>query len=1124
MQSDHSSGTAVSGMGKLNALALKAKRKKEQAVQWFVQPAPGPQSEPFALSDMQQAYWIGRDKDIGGGGIAMQSYVEIDCPALDVGRLEQALNVLVERHPMLRAVVLENGQQRILQTPPPFPVREEDLSHLDASAQERRLQDIAEEMIATVSDLSRWPQSEVRFSRMGASGVGRLHFRLDQWAIDGRSFQIIFEELGALYASPQADLPALRMTFRDYMAALERSQQGAEYIKSDNYWKARLHEMASAPSLPKRSPLIPTDKDTAVTRRESVLSVDDTSSLNRRCAAQGVSYASALGAAYGEVLALWSGTSRFTLNAPRFNRDLSWHPDINNIIGEFASFTLLEVNDSGASFQDKARKFQEETWTSLRHGRVSGMSLLRELARIKGDAEAAAMPVVFTAMPDDSSGGDGLDERIRPIGTLRRLYGSTPQVHLDCVFSIFSGRLHIYWDSRDDEFPDGLVDAMFQEFTRVVRQLATNKEAWECERLAKLPAAQYEARQAAAAPPEALPNTDLVALFDQQAKARPDRIAVLCGDDAVSYRTLREEVGRVAQQVKRLVRNCDGASEALPPHGGCVAILMRRGWHALAAALAVMAAGRPFMPLDVSCPDGRLQTLVNIGGAIALVADDAHSATAQKLSLPMYVFGSQATSAAVGGGGTEQSEQLCAPHTAAYVMSTSGTTGKPKAVTIGQQGLLNAICHSNRRFDVTAADTFLAVTAMHHDMAMYDVFGALTAGASIVTLDPERAYEPKHWVECIVRHGVTIWNSVPGFHTALMKHCMAQGVQLPLRLHILGGDWIPPDTPANVETVCPGAQLYSCGGPTETTLWNILYPVQGEHPEWASIPYGMPIANNSYYVMDAALNELPDWVPGDLYCSGVGVCMHTTSPDERAFATHPRTGERLYRTGDMGRYRPGGIVEILGRSDFQVNIGGYRFNPAEVESALAACPGVTRAVLMPVCINTQSSGDEKRESLGVWVETDGVQLVPEELSHRLQKTLPLTMIPRLWAMGDETPVTANGKVDRKTIEHILADKAKQQCAASGSSLRFAETPLEKLVAHHWGDVLGMQDPHLDANFFQSGGDSLRAMQIIGRIREVIPVPLPLSVFFTTPTVEGVVNAILERLVGNSPSPHAAQDA
>ena len=432
MQSERISKTALSGMEKLNALALRAKNKKLPS-RWVVKAAPDAMYKPFPLSDMQQAYWIGRDKDIGGGGVAMQSYVEIDCPALDVARLQRALDTLVSRHPMLRAVVLEDGRQQVLPLPRRLSVREENLQHLDAEAREQRLNDIAVEMIATVSDLSVWPQSEVRFSRLSPSGVGRLHFRFDQWAIDGRSFQIIFEELGTLYASPQTALPPLRITFRDYLTALEQSKNGVEYFESERYWKDRLKSLPPPPPLPRRSsPASPATPD-MVTRRADILTEKETLALKSICAEMGLSHASALGAAYGEVLALWSGTRRFTLNTPRFNRELSWHPDINNIIGEFATFTLLEFDDAqGVSFRDKAAKFQEETWTSLRHGQVSGMSLLRELARIKGSAESASMPVVFTAMPDGASDGADLDEHIHAMGILHRLYGSTPQVHASC--------------------------------------------------------------------------------------------------------------------------------------------------------------------------------------------------------------------------------------------------------------------------------------------------------------------------------------------------------------------------------------------------------------------------------------------------------------------------------------------------------------------------------------------------------------------------------------------------------------------------------------------------------------------------------------------------------------------
>ena len=175
-------------------------------------------------------------------------------------------------------------------------------------------------------------------------------------------------------------------------------------------------------------------------------------------------------------------------------------------------------------------------------------------------------------------------------------------------------------------------------------------------------------------------------------------------------------------------------------------------------------------------------------------------------------------------------------------------------------------------------------------------------------------------------------------------------------------------------------------------------------------------------------------------------------------------------------------------------------------------------------MRADGSDGESRAVLGAWVETEGRRPLPEELSEFLQKSFPLAMIPRLWAIEDQTPMTANGKVDRKAVGRLLAEIAGKGSMKGKNVRRPAQTPLEKLVARQWAEVLDTEEPPLDANFFHSGGDSLRAMQIIGRIREVIPVPLPLSVFFISPTVEGVANAILERLAVEAPAQQAAQEA
>lgn len=1147
------------------ALAARAAARRKAHGTPLLVPHPDDRYLPFPLSDMQQAYWIGRSGDLQGGGVAMQSCVDLDCPALFTDRFEKALNALVERHDMLHAVVTEDGRQRVLPLPVHFPLTISDLSDLDPREQEQRLAASAQRQAQTVSDLGSWPQSEVHFSLLGhnadGSKRGVLHFRWDMWATDGRSFQILYEDLAALYLDPDAKLPPLPITFRDYQLALRELEGSDAYQKSLGFWREQLANLPAAPVFPNPPSARHAEEPLGIKRYADVLTMEETAFLEQECRTRGLSLTAVLASLYSEVLGLWSATRSFTLNMPRFNRNLHWHEALNHVMGEFATFTLVPVDlEAGSTLAERARALQETLWNALEHGEVSGVRLLRELARARGELAAEAMPVVFTAMPARKGSDRGVEQVLRAFGSVRATHGSTPQTTLDCQYTLFNDCLHIYWDARTQSFPAGMTDAMFAEFMRVVRLAARDAAAWSAPSLAAVPADQLAVRARRNARPLALPDKRPCQLFVERALEDPDAPAVAYGDLVLSYGELLGHALAVRTGLLAALAGQDGMDdkdgkdgreslagqegtknqekqESPSPRPRSVALVLQRGWQAIACLLGVQLAGLPYLPLDCANPGERLHTMLRTGRA-ALVITDAAGRT-----------GLCADTLAADGIGHMPAEDLCGrpgskgrvrgpaqalaqdlattapgPGDAAYIILTSGTTGTPKAVVVGQQGLLNVCAGTNSLLSLGRGDRVLGITALHHDLSVYDVFGTLTSGACLVLLPHEQAQDPDAWIDCLLRHKVTLWNSVPAFLKALATRCEERSVRLPVRVFLTGGDWVETSLPARLKALAPGCAFYSVGGPTETTVWNILYRVEEELPAgWSVIPYGAATENNSYYLLDSRLCEVPDWVTGEMYCAGVNVCLDIWAQDDvQRFYVHPRTGERLYRTGDMGRFHPDGLIEIMGRADFQINIGGYRLDPAEIETALQRHPAVECAVVVPVGQDRGTSG----RVLGAFILPRGRETIAgrkarqpsqarqaeealeQELTRFLEERLPAQMIPRVWRLVAALPLTANGKVDRKAL---VKEAGTLVAPRAEDADRPPRTPLEKLLSALWEEVLGCPVPGARTNFFRLGGDSLKAVQILTRLKEQLPLSLPLQAFFATPTIEGLAGTLIARI-------------
>lgn len=1064
-------------------------------------PDPDRRYAPFPLNDMQQAYWIGRNSEIAGGGTAIQYYISFAMPQFDAARFNSALNALVARHDMLRVVVLPDGMQQVLRNPPPMSVLVEDISNLGGADKTRRLAAIVDSIWNATSDLGAWPQHEFRFTVTSPGGGGVLHCKLDMWCFDGRSSQIFFEELAALYKDPQTRLRPLELRFCDYMNTVWQEEQGETFARDLEYWKQRLKTLPPPPALPMRpggAPAAP-GGGSIFTTREHRIPQRETARILGSCARQGVSLTSFMASAYSDVLSFWSGQRNLTLNFPRFNRQLDWHPDINDMIGEFASFTLLECrHDPGSSFLDRTRQLQERMWADLEHATVSGLRVLRERIIQTGQPEMQAMPVVFTAMPDRRSSRDALEKAFAVFGDIVACKGATPQVWLDCQYFVLNEELCISWDSQEHVFPEGMIEAMFAEYIRTLTVLA-DEARWGDRHPVRIPPQQFDLRQAQNNVPMTLTGGNVLRLFAATAKRQPQRPALTSGATTISYGELQAMSLRLAAAIAPYA--AQGSSAASGP--ACVAVALERGWEQLAAVMGIVAAGLAYVPLDPSLPGERMKAILAAASPCLVIGTEAMRRTPPGPSpialLPELLDEGAGSDPA----GQEKAAPGPGPDAPAYLIFTSGSTGVPKGVTVGHDALLNLVQYSNARFRLGPGDVVFGATALHHDLSVYDIFGTLSAGAHLVLPSATEALAPGQWAALAERHGVTFWNSVPVY----MEQLLAHAGKLPaLRTVVLGGDWVDPGIVERLKRVAPGASLHTIGGPTETTVWNIVNKVESVPPGWESLPYGRPIDNASYHILDEDLADVPDWTPGEMFCGGLPLCQRASLDDAenaRAFATHPVTGERIYRTGDLGRYRPDGMIEILGRKDFQLNINGYRLDPGEVEQAIARHDEVRRVVVS--AHDGRDAGQGRLAVLTAFVTpaAHAGEGLERRLSQWSNELLPAAMRPRRWVLLEAFPVTPNGKVDRKALREL----AGQASVFQDDAQRPPGNPVEALLLELWREVLAQDVPGVRSSFFELGGDSLKAVQTFARVEKRLGIRLSLAQIFMTPTIEGLAEEV-----------------
>lgn len=1101
--------------------ALAALRPASAALPVLV-PEPAQRHQPFPMTPMQHAYWLGRHAAVAGGQVAIHMYLELNVPALDVARMERAWNALVARHDMLRAIARPDGSQQVLAEVPAVVLVCHDASGADAAQREAHLASVRATLSHRNAALDRWPLFELRVTHL-PEAVSRLHFSLDGWCLDGWSYQILFHELHRLYTDPQAALRPLGLGFRDYVLGLRALEQGPAHAQAWQRWQQRLPQLPPPPRLPLREASgLAGDPAAEVAgarpgfgRWQRQLDRTVFAGLQQRAARHSLTAATAMLAAYGRVLSRWSESTDLTLNVPRFNRQ-PLHADVPRLVGEFASFTLLAVRRrAGEDFATQARGLQAQLWEDMEGLPVAGVTLLRELNRLhrlqalEDGAESAAagapvlMPFVFTNMPEESLDGEhiGLLDAWGHDGRVNDFITQTPQVWIDCQYHLRDGGLFVFWDALQAQFAPGLLDTLFDAYVGLLQRLASDDAAWTAIDPLPLPPPQAQVRERVNGLVAALAPDRLHERFVRSARQHPERPAVLGQGAAMSYGELHVQVRDIAARIlQALDRRPD------PSPAPVVAVVMPKGWQQVAGVLAVLAAGAVVLPLDADLPAARLAwMLADAGAALVLVraqgpAGLADPADLAGQGLPQLVVEDRLAHSDAG------TDWPVRPHDGlACIIYTSGSSGEPKGARIGEPGLVNAIDYTLQRFGIDHQARLLALTPLHHDMACFDLFGAVSVGAAIVMPEPAGARDPGHWLQLMRSHGVSVWNSVPAMLEMLLSHAradeaLARQACARLATVFLGGDWIALTLPERLRQLSPAAQVVSVGGPTETTLWNVMHAVEDVAPHWRSIPYGRPIANTRYHVLDALLEERPDGVVGEMHVCGVGVARGYVGDPARsaaAFLRHPRTGEPMYRTGDLGRYGVDGTLEFMGRRDRQVKISGVRIEPAEVEAALLRHPGVAAAVVV-------IAGEGARRQLAAaWVAHAGLALQAEALRGHAAAALPPALRPAVWLPLSALPLTANGKVDRRAIAALALAQTAQARPAPGQALPQRMNAVQQHIAALWAELLQRPGVGLGENFFEAGGNSLLATELFVRLHQAFPQLASVVTLYEHPTVEAL---------------------
>jgi amino acid adenylation domain-containing protein len=580
----------------------------------------------------------------------------------------------------------------------------------------------------------------------------------------------------------------------------------------------------------------------------------------------------------------------------------------------------------------------------------------------------------------------------------------------------------------------------------------------------------------------------LFGLFEEQVVITPSNIALRKGSQTLSYTELNKQANKLAHFL---------IAKGVMPQDN-IGLLASRGFDMIIGMLGILKAGGAYVPIDPDYPIDRQEYIFNQSSIKLVIADNNYPL---KSLLSESNFIKISTEKVADHKDTNPKLNISSQQLA-YTIYTSGSTGRPKGVMIAHHSAVNLVQWVNNANNVGIDDNLLFITSMCFDLSVYDIFGILASGGSVVIAEQKEIQDVKQLQKMLVQYNITFWDSVPTTMDYLVRNLelTEPSYTCPgLKTVFMSGDWIPVDLPERIKKFFPQTQVISLGGATEGTVWSNYFPVIKTDAEWKSIPYGRPIDNNFFYILNDDLQPVPVGVVGDLYIGGVGVARGYAGDKEKtdaAFIIDPfnqQLGGMMYRTGDLGRMRADMNMEFIGRKDNQVKIMGFRIELGEIESVLNTCDLVQSAVVLA------KNDPEGKKRLIAYAVSKGT-FNKDDLTSYLKTKLPYYMVPDVWFSLVALPLTSNGKIDR----NILPDVEEP----ADNTTKISPTTLtEKTLAAIWQDCMGIKELGIDDNFFELGGHSLIAAQILSIFKNKTGNNLQLAVLFQYPDIRSLARFI-----------------
>jgi amino acid adenylation domain-containing protein len=1007
---------------------------------------PPPVTE-VPLTEPQMEIWLSAQLGDDASCAFNESFTLLMRGQLDAEALQQSLQDLVNRHEALRATIIPERRSLRFSPQTQLAMRFEDLSSASPSQHTTALESAKQEEASTPFDLINGPLIRVRLFRLHAQ-LHALLFTSHHIICDGWSTNVLLDELSALYkARREATSPSLPapLQFSEYA---RQQSQNADDREVAAYWLKRFAQIPPALELPTDRPRPAVKSFKGATYR---LRIDAATykQIRQAGAKQGCTLFATLITGFASLLHRLTAQSDIIIGIPTAGQSLL---ENGTLVGHCVNFLPIRVHlIESQSAAEVLQQVKRAVLDAYEHQSYTYGTLVRNL---KLRRDPSRLPLVEVQFNLEKVGANlnflGLQVEVDP--------NPKTAVNFDLFINVVESEqgLSIDCDYNSDLFDRETIARWLTHFETLLKGLTADVNQ-EVDRLPMLSDADLrQILQDWNATEHEYPRLKCAhELFEEQASRTPDAVAVSFEGRSLTYAQLDTRANQLARHLIKV---------GVTP-GSLVGMALDRSLNLLVGLLGIWKAGAAYLPLDAAYPRDRIAFIMEETSLATLV-------THSKLVPELPIFDTRAVCLDRDWVLIEREPGTCPginldSTSIAYTIYTSGSTGKPKGVEVTHRNVVNLLCSMRETPGLTDRDRLLAVTTLSFDIAGLELFLPLITGAQIILASRETAQDPRLLIKLLHESKATVMQATPATWRLLLEVGWAgcSGLRM-----LCGGEALPRKL---ADELLQRGELWNMYGPTETTIWSATSSVEAND---GPVTIGPPIHNTRFYVLDSKQQPLPIGVPGELYIGGDGVAkgyFRNAQLTAERFLPNPFTkesGDRLYKTGDLVRYRPNGKLEFLGRLDNQVKIRGFRIELGEIESALARNPDIRECV-----VAAQEDEPGSNRLVAYCVPRESQKCSSEDLRNWVAASLPEYMIPSVFVFMPALPHTPNGKVDRKALVRLDALSLPEQTLFIAP-----RTAAEAKLAAVCAEVLHLDHVSVHDSLFDLGADSIHLFQILAR--------------------------------------------